>query len=90
MGTRSTLRILLAELASVRVHIPESFNVTGVEIDFDSRGFIKSGFAMISMGTHQDQKVAIKVMLVSSWEVREWARESIMVRQITLAFVDNF
>ncbi|KAJ3483212.1 hypothetical protein NLI96_g6472 [Meripilus lineatus] len=77
MGTRSTLRILIAEMASARVHIPESFYVTGVKIIPQSRGFIKSGFAMISMGTHQDQKVAIKVMLVSSWKVRAWVRESI-------------
>ncbi|KAJ3483208.1 hypothetical protein NLI96_g6474 [Meripilus lineatus] len=77
MGTRSTLRILIAEMASARVQIPESFNVTGVRVIPQFKDFIASGFALVSMGTHQDQKVAIKSMLVPSWEVSQYAQKAI-------------
>ena len=69
MGTRSTLRILMAELASAAESFPESFCITGTEITDGYLDFIRTGSCEISMGTHQERKVAIKALLIRDFSL---------------------
>ena len=84
MGTRSTLRILLLELASAAELFPESFFVTGVKCLPGFRNFMRSGSSEISKGTYQDRHVGIKAMLVYYVRDSEEARESHRVCLISL------
>ncbi|KAJ3489672.1 hypothetical protein NLI96_g1955 [Meripilus lineatus] len=76
MGTRSTLRILLVELASVADIVPRASFVSGVEITPRFKEHIKTGFAYISIGTLQARKVAIKSLRAFNWSIERFARKA--------------
>ncbi|KAJ3489668.1 hypothetical protein NLI96_g1953 [Meripilus lineatus] len=87
MGTRSTLRIVMAQLASVFDEIPQSFHVTGVKLIPGFREFIRTGFADISKGTHRDREVAIKAIRILSWSIKPYAQKA--TKACSIPFVTN-